>query len=140
MLVGLLHQLQIFWLLSDTIATAFNRSGAARAVALDISKAFDKVWCASLIQKLKLCGISGQIFGLFFHFSVIDAFRWFWKGILHKNTQLMLEFLKALFLVLHFCYYILMTFLMMLSVILWSMLMILLSTLSVIRHLICGNN
>ena len=52
----------------------------------------------------------------------------------------MLEFLKALFLVLHFSYYILMTFLMMLSVILLSMLMILLSNLSGIRHLICGNN
>ena len=33
-----------------------------------------------------------------------------------------------------------MTFLMVLSVILLSMLMILLSTLNVIRHLICGNN
>ena len=59
---------------------------------------------------------------------------------LHKNIQLMLEFLKAPFLVLHFCYYTLMTFLMMLSVIMPSMLMILLSTLSVIKHLICGNN
>ena len=38
----------------------------------------------------------------------------------------------------HFLYYTLMTFLMMLSVIL--LLMILLSTLNVIRHLICGNN
>ena len=57
----------------------------------------------------------------------------------HKNTQLMLDFLKALFLVLHFSYYTLMTFLTMLSVILLSMLMILLSILSVIRHLICGN-
>ena len=37
---------------------------------------------------------------------------------LHKNTQLMLEFLKAQFLVLHFSYYTLMTFLTMLSVIL----------------------
>ena len=52
----------------------------------------------------------------------------------------MLEFLKGPFLVLHFSYYTLMTFLMMLSVILLSMLMILLSILSVIRHLICGNN
>ena len=33
-----------------------------------------------------------------------------------------------------------MTFLMILSVLLVSMLMILLSTLNVIRHLICGNN
>ena len=52
----------------------------------------------------------------------------------------MREILKAPFLVLHFSYYTLMTFLMMLSVILLSMLMILLSILSVIRHLICGNN
>ena len=42
-------------------------------------------------------------------------------GSLHKNIQLMLEFLKAPFLVLHLSYY--MTFLMMLSVILVSMLM-----------------
>ena len=61
-------------------------------------------------------------------------------GSLHKNIQLMLEFLKAVVLVLHFSYYKLMTFLMMLSLLLLSMLMILLSALSVIRHLICGNN
>ena len=43
------------------------------------------------------------------------------------------------FLVLHILYYKLTTFLMMLFVILPSMLMILLSTLNVIRHVICGN-
>ena len=52
----------------------------------------------------------------------------------------MLDFLRAPLLTLHVSYYTLMTFLMMLSEILLSMLMILLSTLSVIRHLICGNN
>ena len=77
---------------------------------------------------------------LFLLFSVIDGFEWFWIGSLHKNIQLILEFLKASFLVLHFSYYTLMTFLMMLSVILLSMLMIQLSILSVIRHLICSNN
>ena len=56
----------------------------------------------------------------------------------HKNIQLMLEFLKVPFLVLHLSYYTLLTFVMMLSVILIFMLMILHSTL--IRHLICGNN
>ena len=49
---------------SDRIARAFNRSGATRAVALDISKAFDRVWHADLLHKLKSYGISGQIFGL----------------------------------------------------------------------------
>ena len=77
---------------------------------------------------------------LFFLFSVIDGFKWFWMETLHKNIQLMLEFLKAPFLVLHFSCYTLMTFLMMLSVTLLSMLMILLFILSVTRHLICSNN
>ena len=94
---------------SDRIARAFNRSGATRTVALDISK-------------------------------VIGGFEWLWMGIFHKNINLKLEFLKAPFLVIHFSYYTLMTFLMMLSVILLSMLMMLLSTLNMIRHLICGNN
>ena len=49
-------------------------------------------------------------------------------GRLHKNIQLMLELMKAPFLVLHFSYYILMTFLMW-SVMLLSMLMIILSIL-----------
>ena len=49
---------------SDRIPRAFNRSGATRAVALDISKAFDRVWYARLLHKLKSYGISGQIFGL----------------------------------------------------------------------------
>ena len=49
---------------SDRIARAFNRPGATRAVALDISKAFDRVEHAGLLHKLKSYGISGQIFGL----------------------------------------------------------------------------
>ena len=81
---------------------------------------------------------------LFLLFSVIDDFEWFWissgSGSLHKNIQLMREFLKAPFLVLHFSYYTSMTFLMMLSVILPCMLMIILSILSGIGHLTCGNN
>ena len=38
--------------------------GATPAVALDISKAFDRVWHADLLHKLKSYGISSQIFGL----------------------------------------------------------------------------
>ena len=49
---------------SDRIARAFNRSGATRAVALDISKAFDRVWHTGLLHKFKSYGISGQIFDL----------------------------------------------------------------------------
>ena len=73
-------------------------------------------------------------------FLVTDDIEWFWMESLHKNIQLMREFLKALFLVLHLSYYTLMIFLTTSSVILLSMLMILLSILSVIGHLICVNN
>ena len=48
---------------SDRIARAFNRSGLNRTVALDISKAFERVWHAGLPPKLKFYGILGQIFG-----------------------------------------------------------------------------
>ena len=53
---------------SDRIARAFNRSGATRAVTLDISKALDRAWHAGLLHKLKSYGISGQIFALIFSF------------------------------------------------------------------------
>ena len=49
---------------SDRITRAFNRSWPTRAVALDISKAFDRVWHAGLHHKCGSYGISCQIFGL----------------------------------------------------------------------------
>ena len=48
----------------DRIARTFIRSGAFRAVALDISKVFDRLWHAGVLNKRKSYGISGQIFGL----------------------------------------------------------------------------
>ena len=53
-----------------------------------------------------------------FLFSVIGGLGWFSMGSFLKNIQLMLDFHKGPFLVLHFSYYTLMTFLMMISVIL----------------------
>ena len=49
---------------SDIISKVFNRSGATQAGALDISKAFHRVWHAGLLHKLKSYGFSGQIFDL----------------------------------------------------------------------------
>ena len=124
---------------SDGIARVFNRSGATGAVALDISKVFNKVWHAGPLPKLKSYEISGQAFALPWSFF---SNRWLqvYPDYIDKNIQLILEFLKAPFLVLHSFYYTLMTFLMMFSVLKIPMLMILLSTLSVIRHLTCDNN
>ena len=115
-------------LASDRIARAFNRSVTTWALALDISKAFDRVCHASLLHKLTSYGIPGQIFGLTPSFLSNGRLR----VVLYEKSypvyiQLMLEFLKAPFLVVHFSYHTLMIFLMMLSVIFLFMLMILLS-------------
>ena len=106
-------------------------------MALDISKAFDRVRHAGLLHKLRSYGISGQIFGLISSFLSNRRRRMVLDG---KSTQeYPLNAGVLPFLVLHFSHYTLMIFLM-LSVILLSMMMTLLSILSVIRHLICGDN
>ena len=121
---------------SNRITRAFNRSGATQAEALDISTAFDRVWHASLLHKLKSYRISGQIFSLDLSFLSNRRLRVVLDG---KSSQLMLEFFKVPFLVLHFSYYTL-NLLMMLSVILLSMLIILISALSEISRVIYSNN
>ena len=125
---------------SDRIATAFNKSGATQAVALNIPKAFNRIWHADLLQKLKSYEISGQIFGLISSFLSNRQLQGVLNGKSSQENPVYAGVPQGSILVLHFSYYTLMTFLMMLSVILLSMLMILLSTLSVGRHLICGNN
>ena len=70
--------------LSDRIARAFNGSGATRVVALDISKAFYRIWNAGLLHKLKFYGISGQIFGLISSFL---SNRWLRVVLDGKSSQ-----------------------------------------------------
>ena len=65
MVLGLFDQLKIFLqLYLIELLGILIGLGATRAVALDISKDFDRVWHAGLSQKLISYGISGQIFGL----------------------------------------------------------------------------
>ena len=114
----------------DRIARAFYRSGTTGAVTLDVSKAFDRVWYAGLLHKVKRYGITGQISGLF------SSFLSNRRSSSRNYTSFLVCSWSLLFFVLglHFSYYTPMTFLI-LSVILLFMLMILLSTLSVIGHL-----
>ena len=124
---------------SGRIARVFNRSGASPAVALATSKAFERVWHACLLHKFKSYGVLGQIFGLVSSFL---SNRWLQVFLDRNSSQeyaVNVGVPQGSFLFAHFCYYTLMSFLMILSVVLLSMLMILLSTLNVIRHLICGN-
>ena len=72
---------------SDRIARAFNRSRATRAVALDISKAFNRVWHVGLLHKLSLTEFQVRCLALFLFFSVIGGFGWFWMENLQKNIQ-----------------------------------------------------
>ena len=123
--------------LSDRIARVFNISGPTQAIPLCILKAFYRVWHAGLLHKLSCMKFRVTYLSLFFIFSVIDDFEWFQMGSFHKNILLILELFKVPFLAQNLSYYTLMTFLMMLSLILLSMLMILLSSLNVMRHLIC---
>ena len=51
--------------LSDRIDGTLTSSGATQAVALDISKAFDRVLHAGLLHKLKYYGISSQLIDFF---------------------------------------------------------------------------
>ena len=54
---------------------------------------------------LSLTEFQVRYLALYLLFSVIDDFRWFWTGSLHKNIQFMLKFPKGPFSVLHFSYY-----------------------------------
>ena len=77
--------LTLLTVLSDRIATAFNRSGATRAAALDVSKTFDRVWRGGLLLKLKFYGISGWFFKPILYFLPKEAFKWFWMVNVQKN-------------------------------------------------------
>ena len=68
-------------IVSDRIVKAFNRSGASQAAAIDISNAFNRVWHAALLHKLKSYRkFQVRYLPLFLLLSVIDSFGWFCMG------------------------------------------------------------
>ena len=59
-----LGPVQIYWQLHLIELLGFLIAGATQVVAHDIFKAFDRVWRAGLLHKLRSYGTAGQIFGL----------------------------------------------------------------------------
>ena len=53
---------------TEHVYRSMDASGETRAVALDISKAFDRVWHAGLLHKLRGYGVGGDLF------SIISSF------------------------------------------------------------------
>ncbi|CAE1157727.1 unnamed protein product [Acanthosepion pharaonis] len=50
--------------ITETVYRTLQNNGEARAVALDISKAFDRVWHAGLLRKIQGYGITGQLYNV----------------------------------------------------------------------------
>ena len=71
-------------IVTDRIARTFKRSVATHAVALYISRAFDRVRHAGLLHKLKYYGISGQKFALI---SSLLSSRWLRMVLDGKYSQ-----------------------------------------------------
>ena len=118
MVLGLLDQLKIFsQLYLIELLGLLTSLGLLELLHLIYPRFLTGFGMLVFFTNLSLTEFQVRYLVLFLLFSVIDSFKWFWMGSLHKNIQLMLEFLKAPFLVLHFSYYILMTFLTMSSVI-----------------------
>ena len=97
MVLGLLDQLQIFWKLY-----LIELLGVLAGLGLLELQHLVYLWGFDILVFLAILSLMEfrvRYLTLFVLVSVIDR----------KNIQLMLEFLEALFLVLHFTYYILMT-------------------------------
>ena len=110
------------------VTRGFNESGATQAVALGISKPFDRVLLVGLLHKLKSYGISSEVFG---HISSFLSNRWLWVALDGKSSQKIsvnagVPHSSILGSTLFLLY--IRTFLMMLYVIFQSMLMMLVST------------
>ena len=58
----------VLTVISERVYHALDACGETSAIALDISKAFDKVWHAGLLHKLKAYGVSGPFLDIIKYF------------------------------------------------------------------------
>ena len=65
----------VLTVITHRISEALDRGFESRAIALDISKAFDKVWHAGLLLKLSSYGISGKVFATIKSFLCNRSFK-----------------------------------------------------------------
>ena len=106
---------------------------------LDYTQSFQQGLDAGLLRKRKSYGISGPILSLILSFLNNSLLQVVLDGKSSQEFPVNAGVPQDPLLVLHFSYYTIIAFLMMISVILLSKLIILLSILSMIRNLICGN-
>ena len=82
--------------LTERIARSLNSSGATRAISLDISKAFDRVWHSGLLHKLKAYGVTGEILNIISSFLTNRRLRVVLDRNPLQNLLSMLVFHKVL--------------------------------------------
>ena len=101
--LGLLNQLQTFSHLYLTeLLGLLTNLGLLELWHLIYKRLLTGFGMLVFFTNLSLMEFEVRYLALFLLVAVIDGFEWFWMESLHKNMQLMLEFLKAPFLVLHF--------------------------------------
>ena len=141
MVLGLFDQLQIFWqwYLIELLGL-LTGLGLLELSTWYIQGFWQGLTCWSSSQTWTFYEILGQVFGLI---SSLLNNRQVWVVLVVKFLEdypVNAGVLQDSVLSLYFFYYSLIMLLMILPMILLFMLMILPSTLNVIRHLICGNN
>ena len=70
---------------SNRIAWVFNKSGATQAIAIDISKGFNRVCMLGFITNWSLIEYLVRYLALLLLFSVIEGLVWFWMRRPHKD-------------------------------------------------------
>lgn len=65
----------VLTIITEKVCQVLHKNGKAQAVALDVTKTFDRGWPASLFHKLKGYGVSGQISDLIQSFLTNHAMK-----------------------------------------------------------------